>query len=98
MAKAVRLWEKATVEGCVQARHNLGFLEERAGKYDLAMQHYLIAAKSGSEQSLNKVKDLFMNGLATKAEYANALRGYQSAVEEMRSLDRDEALALGFVA
>ena len=36
-----------------------------------------------------------MIGLATKAEYADALRGFQSAVEVMRSPDRDEALALG---
>ena len=36
-----------------------------------------------------------MNGLATKADYAAALRGYQNAVEEMSSPDRDEAKVLG---
>ena len=41
------------------------------------------------------VKILFMNGLATKADYAAALRGYQNAVEEMPSPDRDEAKELG---
>ncbi|EJK51796.1 hypothetical protein THAOC_29001 [Thalassiosira oceanica] len=35
-----------------------------------------------------------MDGLATKTDYAGALRGYQSAVEEMRSPDRKETLAL----
>jgi len=34
-----------------------------------------------------------MKGFATKAEYAAALRGYQSATEEMSSPDRDEAKA-----
>ena len=36
---------------------------------------------------------MFIGSLATKADYAVALRGYQSAVEEMRSPDREEALA-----
>ena len=36
-----------------------------------------------------------MDGLATKAEYAEALRGYQGAAEELRSTDRDEAKSLG---
>ena len=41
------------------------------------------------------VKHLFVNGHATKADFATALRGYQNAVEKMSSPDRDEAKALG---
>jgi len=48
----------------------------------------------GDEGSLDKIKKMFVDGLATKAEYAGA-RGCQSAVEEMTSPDRDEAFALG---
>ena len=55
----------------------------------------MISAKLGHEESLNNVKILFMNGLATKADYAAALRGYQNAVEEMSSPDRDEAKTMG---
>ena len=44
---------------------------------------------------MNKVKSFFKKGHATKADYAAALRGYQNAVEEMSSPDRDEAKALG---
>ena len=32
-----------------------------------------------------------MKGNATKAQYAEALRGYQQAVEEMKSPRREEA-------
>ena len=35
-----------------------------------------------------------MRGDATKAQYAEALRGYQDAVEEMKSQDRDEVKAI----
>ena len=79
--------------GDVDARYNLGNAEHRAGNYDFALQHWMIAAKLGYEISLNNVKSFFMNGLATKADYAAALRGYQNAVEEMSSPDRDEAKA-----
>ena len=55
----------------------------------------MISAKLGEQDSLHSVKSFFMNGLATKADYAAALRGYQNAVEEMSSPDRDEAKVLG---
>ncbi|EJK45867.1 hypothetical protein THAOC_35497 [Thalassiosira oceanica] len=38
---------------------------------------------------------MFMDGLATKDDYASALRGHQSAIEEMSSPDSDQAKAFG---
>ena len=35
-----------------------------------------------------------MEGLTTKAQYAEALRGYQEALEETKSPQREEARAL----
>ena len=95
IAKAIRHYEAAAMSGHVAARHNLGIEEGNAGNDDLALQHFLIAAKMGHKGALENIKMMFMEGLATKANYAEALRGYQSAVEEMRSPDRDEALAWG---
>ena len=95
MAKAIRHCEAAAMCGHVFARYNLGFEEGKAGNYDLALQHWMIAAMLGHENSLSNVKVLFMNGHATKADYAAALRGYQNAVEEMSSPDRDEAKKVG---
>ena len=91
-AKAIRHYEAAAVKGDVRARHNLGVIEYNAGNHDLALQHWMITAKLGYQTSLDDIKELFMDGLATKAEYAEALRGHQSAVEEMGSADREEAL------
>ena len=93
-AKAFLHWDAAAVKGDILARGNLGVLEYEAGNCDLALQHFMIAAKLGHQGSLDNIKGLFMDGLATKADYADALRGYQSAVEEMRSPDREETLAL----
>jgi len=95
MAKAIVYYEAAAMCGHVDARYNLGNAEGMAENHDLGLQHCMISAKLGHEQSLNTVKLCFMNGLATKADYAAALRGYQHAIKEMSSTDRDEAKALG---
>ena len=94
-AKAIGHWEAAAMCGHVSARFNLGCNEFTVGgNYDLALQHWVIAAQLGDHNALNMVKDLFMDGLATKADYAEALRGYQSAIEELQSPQRKEAAAL----
>ena len=96
MAKAINFYEKAAMQGHVYARHNLGFHEAEKGNHDRAVRHFLISAKMGFDRSLQKVKRYFLSGLATKEQYAEALQGYQEAVEEIKSHDRDEAIKLGY--
>ena len=93
--KGVRLLEKAAMHGHVDSRHSLGCIEYNNGSDDRAGRHFLISAKMGYEKSLDEIKDMFMKGHATRALYTEALRGYQDAVEEMKSDDRDEAKRLG---
>ncbi|EJK55669.1 hypothetical protein THAOC_24573, partial [Thalassiosira oceanica] len=92
-AKTIQHWEAAAIKGDTLARCNLGNIEDKAGHYDIALQHYMIAAKMGHQDSLDNIKKMFVNGHASKADYAEALRGHHSAAEEMRSPDREEALA-----
>ncbi|EJK52091.1 hypothetical protein THAOC_28676 [Thalassiosira oceanica] len=74
----------------------LGAVEEcDNGNYKLAVQHWMISAKMGDEDSLNEIKDMFKEGHATKAQYATALLGYRDATEEMKSPQREEANRLG---
>ena len=54
------------------------------------MRHFLITAKMGHKSSVENIKRIFMGGLATKEQYAEALKGYQDAVDGMKSHDRDE--------
>ena len=93
--KAINHYEAAAMCGDVSARFNLGCEEyDGFGNIDIALQHWMISAKLGDQQSLNGVKAMFMKGLATKGDYAAALRGYQSAIEEMSSPERDEAIKI----
>ena len=50
----------------------------------------------GDKFSVEKIKKMFMIGIVTKEQYAQALKGYQDALEEMKSHDRDEAKRLGY--
>ncbi|EJK54409.1 hypothetical protein THAOC_25967, partial [Thalassiosira oceanica] len=91
--KFVQYHAKAAVQGYVDSRYNLGCYEGEKGNLVCAVRHFLISAKMGHEGSVETIKRLFVKGLATKEQYADALKGYQDAVEEMKSHDRDEAKA-----
>ena len=93
--RGVHHWQLAAMKGHVSSRHNLGFDELINGECELAVKHWMISAKMGHEKSLTGIKGMFMDGLATKAQYAEALRGYGDAVEEMKSHHREEAKRLG---
>lgn len=91
VARGVSFYEKAAVLGHSGARHNLGCLDHDRVNYDRAVRHFLISAKMGFEESLEEIKKLFKEGLATESQYAEALKGYKGAMEEMKSPDREEA-------
>ena len=93
--KSFHYYKKAAMQGHVESRHNLGPLEGERGNCDRAVRHLLISAKMGDNKSVEMIKKLFKDGLATKEQYAEALKGYQGAVEEWKSHDRDEAKRLG---
>ena len=95
--KGVEFYKKAAMQGHVESRHNLGCYEAQKGNYDRAVKHYLISARLGDKVSLETIKKMFVGGFATKAQYTEALRGYQDAVEEMKSHDRDEVKRLGYL-
>ena len=92
-AKGAEFLTKAAMQGHVESRYNLSCDEFQKENYHLAVRHGMIAAKMGYKDSLEMIKTLFKGGAATKEQYAEALKGYQDAVEEMKSHDRDEAKA-----
>ena len=93
--RGIHHWQQAAMKGHVVSRNNLGGMEFQHANYELALQHVMISAKMGFKMSLDCIKDMFMSGYVTKVKYAEALRGYQTAVEEMRSPQREEAKRLG---
>jgi len=94
--KGMQFWRRAAMQGHVESRCNLGCYEAQKGNYDRALRHFLISAKMGDKNSVEFVKTLFMEGRATKEQYADALKGYQDAAEGMKSHDRDEVKRIGY--
>ena len=93
--RGVHHWQQAAMKGHVSSRCNLGAIEYHNGKCERAVKHWMISAKMGHGKSLNFIKSCFMDGNATKAQYAEALRGYGDAVEEMKNHQREEAKRRG---
>ena len=89
--KAVHFYEKAAMQGHVQSRHNIGSYEGMAGNHDRAVRYFLISAKMGFEDSVEMIKRMLAGGFATKGQYAQAVKDYQNAMEEMESAQREEA-------
>ncbi|EJK61419.1 hypothetical protein THAOC_18099 [Thalassiosira oceanica] len=94
--RGIHHWQLAAMKGHVVSRHNLGIVDYQNGNRQLALQHWIISAEMGNEQSLNGMKEMFKKGHATKEQYAEALIGYRDSVEEMKSPQREEAKRLGF--
>mmetsp|Transcript_15504 Transcript_15504/g.34819 ORF Transcript_15504/g.34819 Transcript_15504/m.34819 type:complete len:138 (-) Transcript_15504:76-489(-) len=91
--RGIRHLQHAAIQGNPVSRLILGAHERDDGNHRLAVQHWMISAKMGDEDSLNRIKGMFMEGLATKAQYAEALKGYQTALEEAKSPQREVAKA-----
>ena len=92
-AKGVGHWKRAAMKGDVLSRYGLGVLEGNRGNHQQGLKHILISAKMGHKESLDTIQEMFTDGFATKEYYAEALTGYQEAVEETKSHQRDEANA-----
>ena len=93
--KAKRYWESGAMLGHTGARYNLGvYLESNLGDYDRALKHWMIAVKDGNLNALDNIKCFYSKGFATKDDYAKALRDYQAYVDEIKTNQRDEAVAV----
>ncbi len=89
--KQVYHLEEAAMKGHANARYNLGVHEYDNGRYERARKHFIIAANLGLHESLKGLKDLYVEGHASKEDYADALRAYQAAVDATKSVEREVA-------
>ena len=63
----------------------------RAGNWDRALKHYMVSVGDGDNDSVKNIKQLYMDGHATKEDYVRALRAYQGYLEEVWSEQRNKA-------
>jgi len=89
--KATHYFELAAMGGDPYARFKLGVEEAKSRNADKAFKHFMMAVKDGNSASLAVIKEMYKCGLATKDDYAKALRSYQAYLNEIKSDQRDEA-------
>ena len=76
------------------ARYNLSYYEEVIGNIDRAVNHLIIAAKLGYEESMKELWKYYSAGHITKETLDSTLRSHQSAIDATKSLQREEAEAI----
>ena len=83
--------EEATIGGHPTARYTLGAFEWECGSKERAVKHWIIAANLGEDDSMKELKKGYKEGLVSKDEYTATLRAYQTAVDAMKSPQREAA-------
>jgi len=89
--RAVHYYEIGAISGDETARYCLGLVEKSTGNLDRAIKHFMIAVVCGDSQSINKIKQMYSEGCATKEDYKRALHSYQEYLGEIKSEQRDKA-------
>jgi hypothetical protein len=86
--------QQAAIGGHTPARGLLANCEKNKGRLDRAAKHLIINANLGCDISVKMIKDLFVDGIVSKDDYATTLRAYQAAVNETKSDEREKAEAV----
>jgi tetratricopeptide (TPR) repeat protein len=93
MKRAVYHFEHAAIDGHSEARGLLADYERSNGRFERAVKHLIIGANLGHDNSLKRIKHLFVKGIVSKEDYAAALRAHQTAVDATKSAEREAAEA-----
>jgi TPR repeat protein len=89
--KEVYHYEKAAIGGHPDARYNLACIEEVNGNIERAVQHFIINANLGEEDSMKELWGYYARGNITKEDLEATLRSHKAAIDEMKSSQREEA-------
>eukprot|EP00985_Skeletonema_marinoi_P032270 scaffold39086_cov169-Skeletonema_marinoi.AAC.1 len=83
--------EEAAIGGHPGARFNLGWNEWNNGNTEKAVQHWIITANQGSDESIKLLMEYFKEGIVDKDELAATLRAHQAAADATKSPQREAA-------
>jgi TPR repeat protein len=90
--RALHHWGQAAILGDVSSRFSLGNHEAKVtGNMKRAVKHWSIAASAGQKKALDDLKELYMKGYMTKAEFEIVLRAHKDSADGMYSEQRSIA-------
>lgn len=93
--KSIYHAEQAAIGGNVFSRVALGEKEHEKGNLKKALQHWMIAARGGHEESWDKVRVLgsALPHLVSREDFNKTEQGYKQYCEEVKSDRREEVVA-----
>ena len=91
LKKANFHYEEAAIGGHPKARIYLGRIESALGNNERTVKHWIIGAKLGSKDVLEQLKKGYKDGSVSKEAFQEGLRGYQEAVNAMKTPQREAA-------
>ena len=89
--KKVYHLEEAAIGGYVSARYNLAVVEDRNGRMERAVKHWIIAANLGHAGSMKALWKCYAMGLVKKDALTATLHTHQDAVDATKSAQREQA-------
>ena len=81
--------ERAAKKGNTLALANLGALEERKGRTELALTYFRTAAAAGDDDAMDRLKKYFRADRFSKDDLLKLMWAHQKANEDMRSEARE---------
>jgi hypothetical protein len=81
----------SAIGGDPSARFNLGNHEERSGRDDRAVKHWMISANLGHTDSMKSLWEHYKLGNIGKEDLEATLRTHQAAIDAMKSPQRETA-------
>jgi len=94
MSKAVEFYEVAAKKGSLMAHQYLASFHVENGNIDVSIRHLTVAASAGDQDSMDCLMEIYKGKLLSKEQLTQTLRAFQTASNEMKSEDRDEALRM----
>ncbi len=89
--KEIHHLELAAIGGHFKARFNLGAKEFHNGRIERAVKHWIIAANTGDDNTMDTIRRGYAEGFVSKEDFAATLRAHQAAVDETKSPQREAA-------
>ena len=85
-------FEAAAIAGHGGARYNLGVKHiNDSSTRGVGVKHLMIGAKSGYKDSMDLIKQGFVEGWVTKNELEETLRANEESLDELKSVQREKA-------
>ena len=93
-SKALEFYEVGAKKGSVGAHSDLALMHKGYGNIDLYIKHMKLVASAGEQGAMDSLMNAYKDKLVSKEDLTQTLRACQASQNEMKSIDRDNYVAV----